>query len=142
MRMFDLIIAVLIIAVAAVIVGGLFLRAAAIAKDQARHADMMCYLQAKDRAQAEADTQSRAVQLYAMQAALDVIRTQAECQSRVQEQTIYALRQTIDAMHTDHKTVDALAAMQWRALESHYAAALPDKKGQSGRYWEEVDFNV
>lgn len=134
--MSDIFLAAGMIAAAVVALGMIYLRAAAMAKDQARHADLLAYMREKDRAAQEAEAQSKALQLYSLQATLDTIRAQAEVQGRAQEQTAYALRQSIEALRQDHRTVDALAAMQWKALETHFTAGLPDKKKTGDRYWE------
>ena len=138
--MTEILLAVGIVAAALVALGLMILRANAEAKDQAKYADMVAYMRERDRAAAEADAQSKALQLYSLQATLDVIKAQSIAQSRAQEQTVYALRQTVAALQEDHRTMDALAGMQWRALEAHYTAALPDKQ-KSGRYWEEVYYD-
>ena len=137
----DLIIAVSIISAAAVALGLIVLRASANAKDSARYAEMVGLMREKERTAKEAEVQSKALQLYSLQATLDTIRAQAEAQSRAQGQTAYALTAAIEALKEDRKTVEALAGMRWKALEAHFSAALPDKQKASDRYWERVSYD-
>lgn len=132
----DLIIAISIISAAAVALGLIVLRASANAKDSARYAEMVGLMREKERTAKEAEAQSKALQLYSLQATLDTIRAQAEAQSRAQEQTALALSQSIEALKEDRRTVETLAGMRWKALEAYFTAALPDKQKAQDRYWE------
>lgn len=133
-------ICILPVCVTAVIIGLIYLHASSDARKSEAHRDLLTYMAAKDKAAAEAEAQSKALQLYSLQSALDVIQAQSEAQSQAQRETTLALRQAVEAMREDHRVVDTLAGLQWKALEAHYSKmTLPDKK-RSGRYWEEVDF--
>lgn len=134
--MSDALLAAIVIAGTAVALGIIYLRAAAGARESQRHADMMALMQAKERAAQEAESQSKALQLYSMQAMLDTIKAQAEAQSRAQEQTALALSQSIEVLKEDRRTVETLAGMRWKALEAYFTAALPDKQKAQDRYWE------
>lgn len=134
-------ICILPVCVTAVIIGLIYLHASSDARKSEAHRDLLTYMAAKDRATAEAEAQSKALQLYSLQSALDVIRAQSEAQSQAQRETTLALRQAVEAMREDHRVVDTLAGLQWKALEAHYSKmALPDKKRSGSRYWEEVDW--
>ena len=137
----DIIIAISIISAAAVALGLIVLRASANAKDSARYAEMVGLMREKERTAKEAEAQSKALQLYSLQATLDTIRAQAEVQSRTQAQTACALTEAIEALKEDRRTVEALAGMRWKALEAHYTAALPDRQKVTDRYWERVGYD-
>lgn len=134
--MSDVLLVVLAVVGAAVALGIIYLRAAAGARESQRYADMVALMQTRERAAQEAESQSKALQLYSMQAMLDTIRAQAEAQSRAQEQTALALSQSIEALKEDRRTVETLAGMRWKALETYFTAALPDRQKAQDRYWE------
>ena len=124
-------ICILPVCVTAVIIGLIYLHASSDARKSEAHRDLLTYMAAKDRAAAEAEAQSKALQLYSLQSALGVIQAQSEAQSQAQRETALALRQAVEAMREDHRVVDTLAGLQWKALESHYSKlTLPDKKAR------------
>lgn len=134
----TILIAVVSICVTAVAIGLIYLRAVSEAKKSEEHRDLLTYMAAKDKAAAEADTQSKALQLYSMQSMLATITAQAEAQSRAQEQTTFALSQAVESMKENRETAEALELLRWKAIERSYLA-LTDKK--KDRYWEEVNWN-
>ena len=134
----TILIAIVSICVTAVAIGLIYLRAVSDAKRSEEHRDLLTYMAAKDKAAAEADAQSKALQLYSMQSMLATITAQAEAQSRTQEQTTFALSQAVESMKANRETAEALELLRWKAIERSYLA-LTDKK--KDRYWEEVDWN-
>ena len=134
----TILIAIVSICVTAVAIGLIYLRAVSEAKRSEEHRDLLTYMAAKDKAAAEADAQSKALQLYSMQSMLATITAQAEAQSRTQEQTTFALSQAVESMKANRETAEALELLRWKAIERSYLA-LTDKK--KDRYWEEVDWN-
>lgn len=129
-----------------VIIGGALVLALVIRSAQAnanRAAEQhnwLMYMQEKERAQSEAETQRRAMELYTMQSMIDVVKLQAETQAKAQSETTFALTQAVEALKQDRKTVEALELMRWKAIERSYTALLTDKQKTGERYWEEVNF--
>lgn len=104
----TILIAIVSICVTAVAIGLIYLRAVSEAKKSEEHRDLLTYMAAKDKAAAEAEAQSKALQLYSMQSMLATITAQAEAQSRAQEQTTFALSQAVESMRENRETAEAL----------------------------------
>ena len=142
----DLLIAISIICAAAVILAGMIARAKAQEAAASERRAALEAMQAQSRAKTEAETQARAMQLYALQSAMDVIKGQAQAAAYTQAQTVAALSKSLDAIGEDQRTIAKLQELQSRAIVDTYTRLCLTDKGEyrqgkgSGRYWEEVDY--
>lgn len=106
----------------------------------------MAAMAAKDRQQEQAVRDATAMTYYSLQATLGVIQGQARDQAEITAATVRTLSQAVDKMAGAGETVEALEAIQARAIVGAYTRYLTDQQAQqydparpsSGRYWEEV----
>ena len=115
------------------------------AEASSEHAASLAALVEQSRRQAEAETQARAMQLYALQSAMETIKGQAQAAAYTQAQTVAALSKSLDTIGADQKTRAKLEELQTRAvIDTYTRLCLTDNKQRSGsgRYWEEVDYYV
>lgn len=144
----DFLIAISIICGAAVIITTMISRMKAQAEASSEHAASLAALAEQSRRQAEAETQARAMQLYALQSAMDTIKGQAQAAAYTQAQTVAALSKSLDTISADQTVRAKLEELQARAVIDTYTRLCLTDKGEykqrsgSGRYWEEVDYYV
>ena len=122
---------VLIIAAAAVIVIVAVSVKAASERKSSEFSQMLSYMAERDRVQAEADKESRAMAYYSLQAALSTVQTQANANA----DALKALGMALDRQGD-------LEDIRTRAIVMAYTKCLQEKgkepKKLTSRYWEEA----
>ena len=135
-------ICILVICVTAIVIAAMISRMKTQANATSEHVAAYDAITAQSRAQADAERESRAIQLYALQSAMQTIQGQAQAAAYTQAQTVHALDEAIKGIAAGQETVRALEELHARAVADVYTRLCLTDGGtrKNARYWEEADF--
>ena len=142
--MTDVVVCIVGVCVTVIVIAALIARAKSNADAVSERMAAYEAMAAQRRAQADAERESRAIQLYALQSAMQTIQGQAQAAAYTQAQTVHALDEAIKGIAAGQDTVRALEELHARAVADVYTRLCLTDGGtrKNARYWEEADFYV